>query len=100
MADKLTGLEKKHRDPGIKDERRDARYIPKDSHTTLTLADAQPDGFTTADELRAELHTLYAHQLSAGQRAYRIRFELLSPADQAATAALRKAEKAAKALQP
>ena len=39
MADKLTWLEKKHRDPSIKDARGDARYIPKESHTTLTLAD-------------------------------------------------------------
>ena len=39
MADKLTWLERKHRDPSIKDARGDARYIPRESHTTLTLAD-------------------------------------------------------------
>jgi hypothetical protein len=39
MADKLTWLEKKSRDPSIRDARMDARYIPKESHTTLTLAD-------------------------------------------------------------
>ncbi len=43
MADKLTWLEKKHRDPSIRDARKDARYIPQVSHTTLTL----PDGRVT-----------------------------------------------------
>jgi hypothetical protein len=48
----------------------------------LTDADAQPDGFETADELRAEIDRLYPEQLAAGYRAYRIRFELL-PSDAA-----------------
>ncbi len=39
MADKLTWLEKKYKDPSVKDARRDARFIPQVSHTTLTLAD-------------------------------------------------------------
>ncbi len=39
MADKLTWLEKRSMDPSIQDARKDARYIPKDPHTTLTLAD-------------------------------------------------------------
>jgi len=39
MADKLTWLEKRQNDPSIQDARQDARYIPKDPHTTLTLAD-------------------------------------------------------------
>jgi hypothetical protein len=39
MADKLTWLEKKQNDATIKDARLDARFIPQDSHTTLTLAD-------------------------------------------------------------
>jgi hypothetical protein len=39
MADKLTWLEKRQRDPSILDAREDARYIPQDPHTTLTLAD-------------------------------------------------------------
>src|ERR1700761_595509 len=39
MADKLTWLEKRYKDPSIKDARRDARFIPQVSHTTLTTAD-------------------------------------------------------------
>jgi hypothetical protein len=42
----------------------------------LTDADARPDGFDTADQLRAEIELLYPQQLKAGYRAYRIRFEL------------------------
>jgi hypothetical protein len=42
----------------------------------LTDADALPDGFETADALRAEIAQLYPQQLAAGYRAYRIRFEL------------------------
>jgi hypothetical protein len=39
MADKLTWLEKKQNDSTIKDARQEARLIPQESHTTLTLAD-------------------------------------------------------------
>ena len=39
--------------------------------------DARPDGFSTADELRAELALLYPKQLADGHRAYRIVFELM-----------------------
>jgi hypothetical protein len=39
MADKLTWLEKRQKDPSILDARKDARYIPQAPHTTLTLAD-------------------------------------------------------------
>jgi hypothetical protein len=39
MADKLTWLEKRQKDPSILDGRKDARYIPQDPLTTLTLAD-------------------------------------------------------------
>jgi hypothetical protein len=42
----------------------------------LSDADARPDGFETADLLRAELAQLYAQQLAAGYRAYRIVFAL------------------------
>jgi hypothetical protein len=42
----------------------------------LTDADARPDGFDTADQLRAEIVGLYPQQLAAGYRAYRIVFEL------------------------
>jgi hypothetical protein len=61
----------------------------------LTDEDAWPDGFASADALRSELATLYADQLAAGYRAYRIRFELLSSDEQAAAVAARKAAKAA-----
>ena len=43
----------------------------------LTDADAQPDGFATADELRLEIARLYPQQLVQGYLAYRIRFALL-----------------------
>jgi hypothetical protein len=43
----------------------------------LTDADARPDGFETADQLRAEIAQLYPDQIAAGYRAYRIRFQLM-----------------------
>jgi hypothetical protein len=48
----------------------------------LSDRDALPDGFETADQLRAEIAALYARQLAAGQRAYRIVFQLLPPGEQ------------------
>ena len=42
----------------------------------LTDADARPDGFQSAAELRAEITRLYPQQLAAGYRAYRIAFQL------------------------
>jgi hypothetical protein len=39
LASKLTWLEKKQKDSGITDVRKDARIIPESSHSTLTLAD-------------------------------------------------------------
>jgi len=39
MADKLAWLLKRRQDPSVKEVRRDARFIPQVSHTTLTLAD-------------------------------------------------------------
>lgn len=61
-------------------------YIPGVGHILLTAVDevnlaeltdddARPDGFPSADALRAELAQLYPEQLAAGYRAYRIRFE-------------------------
>jgi hypothetical protein len=44
----------------------------------LTDADARPDGFETAEQLRAELARLYPDQLARGRRAYRVVFVLLS----------------------
>jgi hypothetical protein len=43
---------------------------------SLTDADARPDGFETADQLRTEIAQLYPQQLAEGYRAYRIVFEL------------------------
>ena len=42
----------------------------------LTDADARPDGFENAKQLRAEIAQLYPKQLAAGYRAYRIVFAL------------------------
>ncbi len=42
----------------------------------LTDADAIPDGFATADQLRAEISRLYGDPLPAGYQAYRITFQL------------------------
>ncbi len=64
-------------------------YIPGAGHIRVTAvaevaldelsdADARPDGFDSADELRAELARLYPTQLAQGYRAYRIVFELVA----------------------
>jgi len=62
----------------------------------LTDADAVPDGFASALALRGELAALYADQLAAGQRAYRVRFRLFNAEEQAAAKAERAACKSAK----
>ena len=49
---------------------------------TLTDDDARPDGFETADQLRAEIARLYPKQLDAGHKAFRIGFHLLPPEEQ------------------
>src|SRR3972149_3738941 len=48
----------------------------------LTDGDARPDGFESADQLRAEIARLYPRELAAGYRAYRIVFHLLPPEEQ------------------
>ena len=48
----------------------------------LTDEDARPDGFASADQLRAELVRLYPEQLDAGYQAYRVVFELLAAGDE------------------
>jgi len=64
-------------------------YIPGAGHVRVTAvvevaldeltdADARPDGFDSAEELRAELARLYPTQLAQGYRAYRIEFELVA----------------------
>ena len=42
----------------------------------LTDADAIPDGFPTADALRAELDALYGEKIAAGYQAYRVVFHI------------------------
>jgi hypothetical protein len=41
----------------------------------LTDADAIPDGFSSAQALRAELRMIYGDKLAAGHQAYRILFD-------------------------
>lgn len=43
----------------------------------LTDADAVPDGFPTADALRAELHNIYGEKLAAGHKTFRVVFHIL-----------------------
>lgn len=49
----------------------------------LTDADAVPDGFATADELRAELRSIYGEQLDQ-REAFRVVFELATEESPAA----------------
>lgn len=48
----------------------------------LTDDDAQPDGFDTAADLRAEITQLYPSAEADGYRAFRVRFHLCPPEDQ------------------
>jgi hypothetical protein len=48
----------------------------------LTDNDARPDGFETADLLRAELNSLYSTQLAEGYKAFKIAFQILPPEEQ------------------
>ena len=43
----------------------------------LTDEDAIPDGFSTADELRAEISAIYAEKIAAGYQPFRVVFYLL-----------------------
>lgn len=49
---------------------------------SLTDDDARPDGFDTADQLRAEIARLYPQKLAEGYMAFRIVFNLLPPDEQ------------------
>ena len=59
--------------------------------TELTDADARLDGFDSAAALLSEIEQLYAAQLAAGHRAYRITFAVLSPEEQVAARAAKRA---------
>ena len=60
--------------PGVGDIR--VTLVEEVELDRLSDADARPDGFASADLLRAEIARLYPQQLAAGYRAYRIVFEL------------------------
>jgi hypothetical protein len=45
----------------------------------LTDADALPDGFPSAAQLRSEIARLYPAQIAAGYRAYRVAFAMVPP---------------------
>ncbi len=47
----------------------------------LTDEDALPDGFATADALRAELTALYGEKIAAGYLAFRVVFRILEDAE-------------------
>jgi hypothetical protein len=49
LASKLTWLEKKLKDPSIRDGRKDARIIPASPHSTLILADGTTHGCFVID---------------------------------------------------
>lgn len=53
----------------------------------LTDADALPDGFPTAAELRAEIAKIYCDPANADQRAFRVCFRVLSADEQVQTRA-------------
>ncbi|MGC2777983.1 MAG: PilZ domain-containing protein [Bradyrhizobium sp.] len=67
LAEKLVWLEKKQKDPTVRDSRRDARFVPSTSHSALTLADgsyvpcfvidASMSGAAVSSEIQPEIGT-------------------------------------------
>jgi hypothetical protein len=67
LAEKLVWLEKKQKDPTVRDSRRDARYVPNSPHSALTLADgsiipcfvidASMSGAAVSAEIQPEIGT-------------------------------------------
>lgn len=67
MADKLVWLERKQKDPTIRDSRKSARYVPNSPHSALTLADgsivpcfvidASMSGVAVSSEVQPEIGT-------------------------------------------
>jgi hypothetical protein len=51
----------------------------------LTDADAVPDGFATADDLRRELREIYGDKLAAGHKTFRVAFRLTGEVKKQAT---------------
>jgi hypothetical protein len=62
----------------------------------LTDADARPDGFETADALRAEIARLYPQQIAEGYQAYRIAFRIATPEEADEATRQKRGEKKAK----
>jgi hypothetical protein len=58
----------------------------------LTDADAQPDGFASAEDLRREIRALYPQQLAAGYRAYRVAFKRIVEVEDGANLEVRSNE--------
>ncbi len=52
-------------------------YVEQIELEKLTDGDAIPDGFPSADALRAELQNLYAEKIAAGYKAFRVVFRVL-----------------------
>lgn len=48
----------------------------------LTDADAVPDGFANAEDLRAEIRRLYSPEQLRERKVFRLRFRVLPPEDQ------------------
>ncbi|HTU24261.1 MAG TPA: ASCH domain-containing protein [Pirellulales bacterium] len=59
----------------------------------LTEDDARLDGFDSADALRAEIQNLYGAALAAGSHAFRVRFRVLDPREQAEAVAERESRR-------
>lgn len=67
MSDQLTWLEKKQKDPSIKDARRQARIVPASPHSMLTFADGamkscfvvdmSPSGAAVSSDVQPEIGT-------------------------------------------
>ncbi|CCE00072.1 PilZ domain-containing protein [Bradyrhizobium sp. STM 3809] len=67
LAEKLVWLEKKQKDPTIRDSRREARFVPSSAHSALTLADgsiipcfvidASMSGAAVSAEIQPEIGT-------------------------------------------
>jgi hypothetical protein len=80
-------------------------YIPGVGYIEITAVDAvelaeldehdaQLDGFSSLEQLLAEIARLYPAGLSHGEQTYRIRFRVLTPAEQEIAVAQREARKA------
>ncbi len=72
----------------------DITAVDEVSLDQLTEDDARRDGFSSADALRHEIRELYPNQLADGYRVYRLRFHVVSAAEQVTRRQNRKRAKA------